>query len=351
MSLLTRCPACTTLYRVVPDQLRISEGWVKCGQCGEIFDASKHLLEADCEPLPVKSEHSTPSRQPLSQKTADVGAGSTASGPGSSTEPDSNQPISFEYGPAVGSGPGLSQSGIDADVFLEIDSDPIQPSRNRATPADKVGDPGGEFVAAVASDPGRWDDDVVLKSPTDRLIDNKLEDVATASFMQATDRQTVWHKPVVRAALSLMGLVLALALPTQWVYWERDRLAAQYPEHRSSLQTFCGFAQCDLGPFRHIEALSVDSVGFNKLGKDGYRLSLSIKNSDAMPVAVPSAELTLTDGQEQPVYRRVLSAKELGATDSQIAAGADWPITVGLRVTSEAASHRVFGYRLLVFYP
>src|ERR1035437_8923868 len=49
MSLLTRCPACTTLYKVVPDQLRISQGWVKCGQCGEIFDASQHLMEVSSE--------------------------------------------------------------------------------------------------------------------------------------------------------------------------------------------------------------------------------------------------------------------------------------------------------------
>lgn len=44
MSLITRCPTCETLFRVVPDQLRVSEGWVRCGQCDEIFDASLHLL-------------------------------------------------------------------------------------------------------------------------------------------------------------------------------------------------------------------------------------------------------------------------------------------------------------------
>ena len=27
------------MFKVVPDQLRISEGWVRCGQCAEIFDA------------------------------------------------------------------------------------------------------------------------------------------------------------------------------------------------------------------------------------------------------------------------------------------------------------------------
>lgn len=44
MSLITRCPACQTLFKVVPDQLRISEGWVRCGSCDAIFDASLHLL-------------------------------------------------------------------------------------------------------------------------------------------------------------------------------------------------------------------------------------------------------------------------------------------------------------------
>jgi predicted Zn finger-like uncharacterized protein len=31
------------MFRVVPDQLRISEGWVRCGQCAEVFDAARNL--------------------------------------------------------------------------------------------------------------------------------------------------------------------------------------------------------------------------------------------------------------------------------------------------------------------
>src|SRR4051812_33647636 len=44
MSLITRCPACGTMFKVVPDQLRISEGWVRCGHCSDVFDASAHLM-------------------------------------------------------------------------------------------------------------------------------------------------------------------------------------------------------------------------------------------------------------------------------------------------------------------
>ena len=44
MSLITRCPSCSTLFKVVADQLRVSGGWVRCGNCQEVFDASRNLL-------------------------------------------------------------------------------------------------------------------------------------------------------------------------------------------------------------------------------------------------------------------------------------------------------------------
>ena len=52
MSLATRCPACNTVFRVLQDQLRVSEGWVRCGQCQEVFNALETLfdLSATAEP-------------------------------------------------------------------------------------------------------------------------------------------------------------------------------------------------------------------------------------------------------------------------------------------------------------
>ena len=43
MSLITRCPACGTMFNVVTDQLKVSQGWVRCGHCAEVFDASLHM--------------------------------------------------------------------------------------------------------------------------------------------------------------------------------------------------------------------------------------------------------------------------------------------------------------------
>ena len=77
MSQITRCPSCATLFKVVPDQLRISEGWVRCGQCKEVFDATLSLQEAPAPaadpvagatgPAPAPSPGPAPQSQSQSQ--------------------------------------------------------------------------------------------------------------------------------------------------------------------------------------------------------------------------------------------------------------------------------------------
>src|SRR5215204_77154 len=52
MSLATRCTTCGTVFRVVQDQLKVSEGWVRCGRCNDVFNAIEGLfdLERDAPP-------------------------------------------------------------------------------------------------------------------------------------------------------------------------------------------------------------------------------------------------------------------------------------------------------------
>jgi predicted Zn finger-like uncharacterized protein len=45
MSWITRCPACGTTYKVVPDQLKIAQGWLRCGQCQQAFDSTGLVLD------------------------------------------------------------------------------------------------------------------------------------------------------------------------------------------------------------------------------------------------------------------------------------------------------------------
>lgn len=56
MTLAARCPQCSTVFRIVPDQLKISEGLVRCGQCKHVFNAHKHQIV----PLQLDPEPQTP---------------------------------------------------------------------------------------------------------------------------------------------------------------------------------------------------------------------------------------------------------------------------------------------------
>jgi predicted Zn finger-like uncharacterized protein len=47
MSLVTRCPACATTFRVLPAQLAARGGRVRCGQCSVVFDGVSNMLDDD----------------------------------------------------------------------------------------------------------------------------------------------------------------------------------------------------------------------------------------------------------------------------------------------------------------
>ena len=67
MSLATRCTACGTVFRVVQDQLRVSEGWVRCGRCNEVFNALEGLFDLGRDSPPEWNGAPTPT---LSAETA-----------------------------------------------------------------------------------------------------------------------------------------------------------------------------------------------------------------------------------------------------------------------------------------
>jgi predicted Zn finger-like uncharacterized protein len=101
MSLITRCPACATMFKVVRDQLRISGGWVRCGQCAEVFDASAHMVVEGAlvaaappppQPAPMpRSESTVVQRESVPEapasRAADAPKAGAASAPVAAAEP------------------------------------------------------------------------------------------------------------------------------------------------------------------------------------------------------------------------------------------------------------------------
>lgn len=95
MSLATRCPVCQTVFRVVQDQLKVSEGWVRCGRCAKVFNAFEGLFDLEREfpalrsPTPSQRvlddlARRNPHPQPATQWEQEVDSGPTVRDPGPS---------------------------------------------------------------------------------------------------------------------------------------------------------------------------------------------------------------------------------------------------------------------------
>ena len=76
MSLATRCTSCGTVFRVVQDQLKVSEGWVRCGRCNEVFNALEGLFDLERDAPPEwqprrrrrRRRQTQPARRPIERR-------------------------------------------------------------------------------------------------------------------------------------------------------------------------------------------------------------------------------------------------------------------------------------------
>jgi predicted Zn finger-like uncharacterized protein len=289
MTLATRCPGCGTSFRVVHDQLKASEGWVRCGRCNEVFNAIEALFETDtAQPLPAATAPGL--RTPPSKSTQ----------PPQSSSFDSTQ-AQESIAPA---------SEVDYDL-VDANDDPMEAPQSAESPWG----PGPD---------------------------------ASPAFVRRANRAATWKRPQVRVALLGAAAVLGLALAAQAALLYRDTLAVRWPESRPLLDAACAWTGCRVEPLRRIGALAVDASGLNPLeGNNGYRLSVVLRNRSDVELLLPAFDLMLTDSQGRTIARRMLGADELGASSRTLAAGAE----LALQSSLEVGERRVSGYTIEIFYP
>jgi predicted Zn finger-like uncharacterized protein len=308
------------MFKVVPDQLRISDGWVRCGQCAVVFEAPEHLQPDPAMPAP-------PVAAPFDAVA----------------EPDpvpvhAPEPV-FEPG-AGPVGVDLLLAATEPDLVIDPGRDDAAPSLARLDdPLDfRLDEPTHASVSEFLTEPSRV---MPLEpDPSDAPVPQPL------SFVRQAPRDAPWQRTGMVALCALLVLLLGL----QWVRHERDRIAAFAPRTHGWLQALCVPLRCTVAPLRQIESIVVDGSSFRKIRDDVYQLDITIKNAAPVPLAMPSVELALTDTQDQPVLRRVLSPTDLGAAPV-LPAGAEWSGAIPVGVTDSAIALRVAGYRVVAFYP
>jgi predicted Zn finger-like uncharacterized protein len=325
MSLATRCFACGTVFRVVQDQLKISEGWVRCGRCNEVFNALESLFDLEREAPP---EWSPPEHvAPATDLPAAVGEATVRDEP--STDP-----------PRV--------RRIDAQLIGSRRSDAGSTPATRVDERDRLEFPDAQF------EPESGSDDVILP-----IHDTTLESstafgfesagpIVPPEFVRHAQRRARWHTPAARTGLSIVGIALSAVLALQALHHFRDSLAARWPVSQRALGAWCAMAGCSIQPPRHIDDIAVESTALTRgASPDTLGLAVTLRNRGAVALALPSIDLSLTDAAGQLVARRMLAPSEWHATVPAIQAGANMP----LQLVLTASGTRVAGYTVELFYP
>ncbi len=421
MSLVTRCTACGTLFKVVADQLKISGGWVRCGQCATVFDAQTNLVEQV-----VAAKHvAQPSKlgRPVEARSTAAGASSHPPHPpqplptprsrpetsvsdfpswdASSLSPESLYRDSDMLAAYVNT--GLKSSTIRGELALleaaqahnvpavaakhmgqtsvQTDSRQLKPtvSRDRGELGKEVGQSTvSRGQSAIDSRLGetvsRSVEPTTLNSfaastlerelsPSELFTTDEKESAVQVqpSFIAQAQRKARWRSPWMRLGLSFAALVLLAALAMQVMLQEKDQIAARYPQARPWLAQLCEHASCRVVPLKRIESIVIDSSSFNRINKNNpqleassqsYKLSVTLKNTGNLPIALPYVELSLQDTQDQPILRRVLSPADLGAGLERLMPAQEMAGSLTLQISpAQLAGSRINGYRVLAFYP
>ena len=334
MSLATRCTSCGTVFRVVQDQLKVSDGWVRCGRCNEVFSALEGLFDLDPVPAPASppapeaAMHETRASQSLPDAASNEAACAT----------------------------GIAQAEPEGLIEPHLDEQPVPAlpteAKRELAPTDSApheAKPAAAFFEAVqAAEDGPSVSDGP-ESTNDAFEPAPLyADSPAPDFVRQAERQAQWERPRTAVALWLLSLVLALTLAGQVAIHSRDLLAAAAPSLQPVLQALCNVAACRIEPLRRIDDIVIESSALTAApGGEAALLSVVLRNRSALPLAMPAVELTLTDTSGQMLARRVLWPSDFAVTNPALAATSE----ASLQLVMATPGQRPSGYTIEPFYP
>ena len=319
------------MFKVVPDQLRVSEGWVRCGQCSEVFDANANLLDPSAISNPAPT---------LTVSHVDIEAGETV------------PPEDAIADPAPQAEPEMAEA-VEVTEAAEPQSDPflaINPHALYIDPSEDQVVATAEPVLLPEPSLARAEEEA-SQQPAEAEGEINGEELHHAFLQPRTAPPPPPQRRAVRVALTLLGVVLGAGLLAQVAVHERDRIVALEPATKAVLGPLCDLLGCRIAPLQQIESVVIDSSSFTKVRGDVYRLGFTLKNVAQTPLATPALELTLTDLQDQAVVRKVFAVKDFAEKQTVLEPGAELPASLPVSVRLGSNGEKISGYRLLSFYP
>jgi predicted Zn finger-like uncharacterized protein len=363
MALAAVCPQCSTRFRVVADQLKLRNGWVRCGSCGFAFNAVERLSYVPDDTIVMRRSAMDELLARRSQDTATAQPPAPATAPAPADEvPKSRFPIGpdaeFEAASRAWAAPSPAPAAQAADAALpwpELKEDePVEAAPATPAPPDSAttaqtpeakaaaeaisalrgeqrsSEPPQDQRAADAPDAARPargrmgrsappdDSDAyelhtiidIDESREERIQNMRPADELAARFLERDAQEAARARRINR--VSAFGAVIAaIALIGQLSYTFRNELAVSAPGSRPVLAAMCEVAGCNIALPAHANMLSLESLQLVQMGtSDVYQATVLVKNTSGMSLRAPHMELTLTRVNGDILARRVLAPSE-----------------------------------------
>ena len=329
----TRCPACQTVFRVAPEQLKVRAGKVRCGECQEIFNALDFLID-DGGQLAPPSETALPQASLVGETNGDL---------------PSSPEIDTTFGSVAGNNPAEDRQS-DTVVSEALRTGQALETVPAADDEGGISD-GEETSEKIESETGVRPvpvDDLILPRETSQIAGYSkwAEGVMSSPVLPvAAVRTPRW--PFIAAAVSLL-----LLLAGQLVFHFRSEVVIAAPSLRPALEKFAGLFDAGIPLPRHVELISIEASDLQSDPVHGNALVLSatLRNRAGYPQEFPALELSLTDTQDAAIARKVFLPDDYLPAEARgkpFAANAD----IAIRLWIEAKEISAAGYRLYVFYP
>jgi len=383
MTLATTCPQCKTSFRVVPDQLKLRRGYVRCGRCRHVFAGVDHLryvddaqlrdearatrveryreTDASADPKPddtravddvewivvgmPDSDDALPA-EPFGDDAQVVGARE-----GADEEPSAETPTG-ETALADSPFPETLESNAPASEAAESEAPAKEPSCAEASAID------APHADALHSDAPPADEEPGELPPryveryADADYDERVGDESAIDYFSTgrargfADRRGL--------AAGLLALVLAVALAMQWVVAQRSAIASNLPFAASLLGAVLAPFGLRIEAPSELDALTIESFELQaSAAPDVLEMRALLRNRADHPVRWPSMQLTLTDPSNRVLVRRALHPDDYlpqgdEARDRGVPASTEWPLHLALEASELQATG--YDYRVQLFY-
>ncbi len=356
MSLATACTSCGTVFRVVQDQLKVSEGWVRCGRCSEVFNALEGLfdLERDTSPASLSGPLSeSPASAPAPQPPAPRPAAPRATAATQRYQPPSDSRYDTDFDPTEERHEPSLAERLGNELFPERQSvlgghSPSQ-SHSHFTAAESSSFDDSRGASELRGSAGRHGLDSEIL-PDDEAEPLEHDTSGAPEFLRHAESAARWHRPWVRFVLSLFALALLGVLSLQLAHHWRDPIAARWPVTLPPLSRWCEFAACTIEAPRRIDDIAVESTGFARIagaGADQFRISVVLRNRGTLTLAMPWIDLSLTDASGNLLARKALSPQDFRSPLKVLAPSGE----AQLQLVLATGTPLVTGYTVEIFYP